>query len=136
MKMGYDQVRQQVFRVMLKHDGNRARAAEDLNVSIRTFYRYLDEQQLHPLLERCGWHHHAGPPRGNNSRSIVYGLVKKHIRVGRGYVDLARLAMEVFSEDSPAIRQKLFTTLESMRRAGHLSFDGVDRWTVLKGEEK
>lgn len=115
-------IQQQIFNAMLRNDGNRAAAAKELNVSIRTFYRYIDTFDLHPIFELCGWQFKPGPPRGD--RTAAYGTIRSaigiHIRNGGGRIDYGRLAREIYGKDTVAIRQRLYSAIDAMKSQGVL----------------
>lgn len=131
MKMDREQARAAIFKAMVQANGNRSKAAKFLDVSIRTFYRYLDEYEMHPMFDRMGWTTNPGPPRGARGQGLVVrGLILRHIRDRAGNVDFGGLAKDVYGQDNPPLRQRLFGAMEEMQREGQieLTTDGV--WRV------
>ncbi len=124
---------QDIFNAMLKHDGNRARAAKELKVELRTFYRYISKYEMHQILQRCGWHQHGGPPAGlkTSELDLVKSLVIAYILRHQGKVDLGKMTREIYSEDTATSRTKLFASMGELRRMGRLEFDELSNlWTV------
>ena len=122
MKMQREQAQEEIFKALLAHDGNRAKASKDLGMSLRTFYRHLDEFEMHPILDKCGWQKNPGPPRGARGHgSVIRTLVVRHIAAGK--VEYGQLAMEIYGQDSPTTRQRLYSLLDEIKKTGRIRLD-------------
>lgn len=119
MKMEKDQARKAIFQAMLEADGNRAKAAKSLKVSIRTFYRYLDEYDMHGILNRCGWINNGGPPRKSKKGDVLRDVVFLRVRAGE---DIDQL-VKVVGPDNNASRARLMTILEGLRTDKKIKID-------------
>lgn len=121
-----------IFQALAATDGDRQEAAKKLNMSIRTFYRYLDKLDLHPMLERCGWRQHGGPPRRGHVEGfdIIRTVVERHIMVNNNEISYPKLALEIYGLDSPDTRKRLFTVVDVMKKKGYIASKGAGKWEV------
>jgi hypothetical protein len=131
MKMPKEKAQALMFEALFKHDGDREAAAKEMGISPRTFYRYLSKLDMYPILDRLGWTQNAGPPRGEPKGStVVRARILVHIAKNNGFIDYGQLAEEIYGEDTPNHRQRLYSALEDMKKRGRVGFDGI-RWSVL-----
>lgn len=117
--MEREEARKKIFQAMVEAEGNRAKAAKSLKVSIRTFYRYLDEFEMHGILEKCGWITHGGPLRKSVKGSIIRDTLFLRVRAGD---DIDQL-VKVIGPDNTASRAKLLQLLEELRTSGKIALD-------------
>jgi hypothetical protein len=131
MKLPKETGQKLMFEALFKHDGDRAAAAKEMGISLRTFYRYLQTYDMYPILDRLGWTANAGPPRGEpKGASVVRHRILAHIKKNRGAIDYGALAMELYGGDTAKERQRIYSALEDMRNRGRLELKD-ERWEIL-----
>jgi transposase len=125
MKLTADESRQRVFEAMMKVNGDRAAAAQALGVSIRTFYRYLDELEMADTITKMGWDKKPGPVKGQTrGLDIVRMQILEHIRGLNGRkIDFAVMTKEIFGEDDRVGRSRVFSAMEQLRKAKKIDLD-------------
>jgi hypothetical protein len=133
MKLPREQAQKVIWDALFKAEGNREKAAELMGVSPRTFYRYLRDHEMYPIMDRMGWTSHAGPPRGEpKGSSVVRMRILAFIKAHRGVVDYGKLSVDIYGEDNPTTRQRLYSTLEQMKSAGRVAMDEeTGRWSIV-----
>jgi transposase len=125
MKMTPEESRQRVFEAMMKVNGDRTEAAKALGVSLRTFYRYLDELEMGETIIKMGWDKKPGPVKGQTrGLDIVRMQILEHIRGLNGRkVDFAVLTQEIFGEDDRVGRSRVFSAMEQLRKTGKIDLN-------------
>ena len=124
--------RDQVWNVTVQHNGDRAKAAAALGISVRTYNRYLADYNLYPDMDKAGFIKRAGPPRGEEAGSsrreaAIYHSIKKH----SGELDYGELAVDLYGVDNDIMRQRVYSALNDMKLKGLIANDGV-RWFILE----
>lgn len=102
-----------------------------MDISLRTFYRYVDKYKLHEVLRRCGWHQHDGPPRGPGMNdAVVKSLILAYINRHEGRVELGKMTKELYAEDTAGTRARLLKAMEELRRIELNELTGV--WKTVR----
>lgn len=131
MKLTKEKQRELVWDALFRNGGERLKTAKELNVSERTLARYISDLDLHGDMEKLGWKRNAGPPPGMpRGSSIIRMRILAHIKAKKGNVDYGKLATDIYGQDTPAVRHRLYAALESLKQQEIVSFDG-DIWKVL-----
>lgn len=132
MKMPKEVAQKLMFEALFKHDGDRAAAAKELGVSLRTFYRHLGDYDMYPMMDRLNWTKNPGPPRGEpKGSSVIRMRIMAHIKKHRGKVDYGKLAEELYGSDTTAHRQRVYSALEAMKKLGRVRLDGDAVWSLV-----
>lgn len=131
MKLSRDKQRELVWDALFRNGGERTKTAKQLEVSERTLARYISDLDLHADMERLGWKRNAGPPPGMpRGSSVIRMRILAHIKQKKGTVDYGKLATDIYGQDTPAVRNRLYSALEALKVQGIASFDG-ETWKVL-----
>lgn len=126
-----DEQRKVVWESLVKHEGVREKAADELEVSLRTLNRYIAELNLYADLDKAGLIRNPGPPRGvERGTSLREPMVVKHIKKHHGEIDYGDLANEMYGADNDRTRQRVYTTLNDLKMRGVIALDG-HRWFVV-----
>lgn len=138
MKTTHEQARSARKSALLLTDGDRAAAADKLNISERTLFRYLGKYKMYDIIERCDWGQHKAL-RGNveamtkRTREVVLrASAAKYIRSVKGNVDYGDLTRAIYGKDDPEHRQKMQQLITYMMRHGQVAVnESTGRMTLL-----
>lgn len=131
MKLPRQTERTIVWDTLMRHSGDRKKTAVELGVSERTLSRYITALDLHEDMDRMGWKAHRGPPPGvSKGSSIVRIRLIDYIKRNRGEIDYTKLVKEIYGQDTPSTRYKLYAAMEEVQKQGVVVYDG-QRWRVL-----
>lgn len=135
MKLSPEESKQRMYDALLKTNGDRIEAAKALGVSIRTFYRYIDELEMKPIIEQMGWDKKPGPVLGSTrGLDIVRIQILDHIRElgGSRKIDFAVLTQQVFGEDDRAGRSRVYSAMEQLRKTRKIELgEETGVWSVV-----
>lgn len=124
--------RKLLWDCLFKHDGDRAKVAKELRISERTLYRDIAKLDLYSAIDKMGWSR-PGPPRGMpKGSSVIRMRIIAHIKTNKGVVDYGELVREIYGQDTPAMRQRIYSALEALKQQGRIDIEG-DKW-ILKSE--
>lgn len=131
MKIPDDQARKIVWEALFRHDGDRAKAAEELGVSIRTLYRRLDRLGLYDMVDKMGWTDHKGPPRKlPRGASVALIEVLAAIREGKGRISVGQLATKLYGSDTPDLRDRTRGILADLVQRRAIRQDRDNVWYI------
>lgn len=124
--------RDQVWDATVKHNGDRAKAAAELQISVRTYNRYLADYNLYPDMDKAGFIKRPGPPRGEEAGySRREGAIFRAIKKYSGELDYGELAVDLYGVDNDTTRQRVYSALNDLKINGVIANDGV-RWFILE----
>ena len=130
-KNASDELRDEVWKALVKAKGDRVKAAEILGKSVRTLNRYISELNLFPDMDKAGFIKHAGPPRGvERGESRRQTVITAHIKKRKGEIDYSDLAVELYGESTPKTVQRVYTAMNDLKGKGVVATDGLT-WFVL-----
>lgn len=129
MEMTKDQARQRIFRALLLHNGDRAKAAEELDISERSLYRAFEKYSMYEILERCDWVQHKAK-RGETmamrkeSREAPHRMAAlQYVRKVNGTVDMGAMTKWVYGEDNADARRAMYKLVTYLVRNHMLRVD-------------
>lgn len=104
-----------IFSAMLEYNGDRPKVCKALGISMSTLYRLFNQYRMHEIIERCGWKKQPGPPHGKRSatNTVIRNLIQKAIKAGAK--DVHSITLGVYGDDTPELRERVFSVLGSMR---------------------
>ena len=124
--------RDQVWKATVKHNGDRAKAAAELDISLRTYNRYIADYNLYPDMDRAGFIKRPGPPRGQEAGSSRrQAAILRAIKKYSGELDYGELATDLYGIDDDKMRQRVYSALNDLKINGVIANDGV-RWFILE----
>lgn len=129
MKLSAETQRKVVMDALLRADGDRQKAAEDIGVSFRSINRYIKDLDLYPFIDKMGWNKHKGPPRTGAGTPVIRMRILAHIRKHAGSINYGELTMEIYGADGRPERQRIYSALTQMQENGQIRIEG-DRWVT------
>lgn len=130
-KLASDDLRKEVWDALVKHEGDREKAALQIGKSLRTLNRHIHDLNLYPDLDKAGFIRNQGPPRGvARGTSLRETQIIRHIKKNHGEIDYGALAFDMYGEDNDKTRQRVYTALNELKGKGKIALDGI-RWFVL-----
>lgn len=126
-----DELRKEVWTALVKAKGDRDKAAELLDKSVRTLNRYIHDLDLFNDMEKAGMIKHAGPPRNQErGTSRRQTEIFRHIKKSKGLVDYGDLAVELYGADNPRSRQRVYIAMNELKGKGAIGDDG-EKWFII-----
>jgi hypothetical protein len=126
-----DELRKEVWDALVKAKGDREKAAALLGKSERTLNRYIHDLNLFADMDKAGMIKHAGPPRNaERGESRRQEVIFKHIKKNKGQVDYGELATDLYGDDTPKTRQRVYIAMNELKGKGEVGDDG-DKWFII-----
>lgn len=123
--------RDAVWAAIVRFNGDRKKVAAFLGVSMRTVERYLDHFNLRSDMDKHGYTHHRGPPRGQpGGTSYRQERIFKAIEKFEGKLNYKVVAEYMYGDSSEIAVQRVYNALYELKSAGKIAFaEGV--WFIV-----
>lgn len=133
-RVSSDVARKLMWDALLEADGNRTEAAKKMGLSLRSFYRYLQQLGMYADLDKMGWTKQRGPERsdGSSEPSRIDELICALMDAGDVPLDIPQTALKMYGEDTRSSRMKVHAGLSYLKQRGRVRRVERGKWVFVK----